>query len=48
MESIVKLGRLSGVFNILKPPGMSSHDVVKFIRENLKDTKVGHRDIGPY
>lgn len=42
MESIVKLGRLSGVFNILKPPGMSSHDVVKFIRENLKDTKVGH------
>lgn len=34
---------LDGMLNILKPPGMTSHDVVSFIRRRLpKGTKVGH------
>jgi len=33
----------SGIFNVLKPPGMTSHDVVDFMRRLLpKRTKVGH------
>lgn len=27
---------------MLKPPGMTSHDVVSWVRRNLKTTKVGH------
>lgn len=30
------------VFNVLKPPGMTSHDVVSFIRRTLQIKKVGH------
>ncbi|MDK2836604.1 MAG: tRNA pseudouridine55 synthase [Thermosediminibacterales bacterium] len=32
---------MDGILNILKPPGMTSHDVVDFIR-HLTKTKVGH------
>lgn len=33
---------LNGILNILKPPGMSSHDVVGFVRRTLSIKKVGH------
>ena len=33
---------LNGIVNILKPPGMSSHDVVSFVRRTLGIKKVGH------
>ena len=33
---------MQGVINILKPPGMTSHDVVAFVRRVLKVKKVGH------
>lgn len=33
---------ISGILNILKPPGMTSHDVVSYIRRSLKIKKVGH------
>lgn len=33
---------LSGIFNVLKPPGMTSHDVVNFIRKTINSKKVGH------
>lgn len=31
-----------GAFNILKPPGMSSHDLVRVVRKELKGIKIGH------
>ena len=33
---------VSGFLNILKPPGMSSHDVVGFVRRVLHEKRVGH------
>src|SRR5690554_4816415 len=33
---------MDGIINVLKPPGMSSHQVVSFIRRLLKTKKVGH------
>ncbi|MEW9121885.1 MAG: tRNA pseudouridine(55) synthase TruB [Thermotaleaceae bacterium] len=33
---------MDGILNILKPPGMTSHDVVGWIRKVLKTKKVGH------
>lgn len=33
---------MNGVVNVLKPPGMSSHDVVNFIRRNFGIKKAGH------
>ena len=33
---------MDGILNILKPPGMSSHDVVSFIRKATRQKKVGH------
>jgi tRNA pseudouridine55 synthase len=33
---------LDGFLNILKPPGMSSHGVVKFLRECFPGVKIGH------
>ena len=33
---------MQGVINVLKPPGMTSHDVVSFVRRILKEKKVGH------
>lgn len=34
--------KVDGIINVLKPPGMSSHDVVNFIRRTAKEKKVGH------
>lgn len=33
---------LNGIINVLKPPGMTSHDVINFIRKTLNMKKVGH------
>jgi len=33
---------MDGVLNLLKPPGMTSHDVVAFVRRTLGEKKVGH------
>lgn len=33
---------MNGIFNILKPPGMTSHDVVSFTRKTINQRKVGH------
>jgi tRNA pseudouridine55 synthase len=33
---------MDGVLNLLKPPGMTSHDVVSFVRRTLNTKKVGH------
>lgn len=33
---------LNGILNVLKPTGMSSHDVVSFVRKALNIKKVGH------
>jgi len=33
---------MNGLLNILKPPGMTSHDVVSFVRRNYRIKRVGH------
>jgi len=33
---------MNGIVNVLKPPGMSSHQVVSFMRKQLQVKKVGH------
>lgn len=33
---------MDGIFNVLKPPGMTSHDVVAFLRRALNTKKIGH------
>ena len=33
---------MNGIINVLKPPGMTSHDVVSYIRKILNMKKVGH------
>lgn len=33
---------MNGIINVLKPPGMTSHDVVSFIRRIFGQQKVGH------
>lgn len=33
---------MDGIINVLKPPGMSSHQVVSFVRKQLKIKRVGH------
>lgn len=33
---------MNGILNVLKPPGMTSHDVIYFVRKKLKMKKVGH------
>lgn len=33
---------MNGVVNVLKPPGMSSHQVVSFMRRQLQLKKIGH------
>lgn len=33
---------MDGIINVLKPPGMTSHDVIYFIRKQLNISKVGH------
>lgn len=33
---------MDGIFNVLKPPGMTSHDVIGFLRRALHTKKIGH------
>lgn len=33
---------MDGIFNVLKPPGMTSHDVIGFLRRALQTKKIGH------
>jgi tRNA pseudouridine55 synthase len=33
---------ISGIINVLKPPGMTSHDVVSWVRRTINVRKVGH------
>jgi tRNA pseudouridine55 synthase len=33
---------MNGIINVLKPPGMTSHDIIYFVRRQLKMKKVGH------
>ena len=33
---------MDGIFNVLKPPGMTSHDVIGFLRRALNTKKTGH------
>lgn len=33
---------MDGIFNVLKPPAMTSHDVIGFLRRVLKTKKIGH------
>ena len=33
---------MNGIINVLKPPGMTSHDIINFMRKRLKMKKVGH------
>ncbi len=33
---------MDGVLNINKPSGMTSHDVVQFVRRLLREKKIGH------
>ncbi|AFK86835.1 MULTISPECIES: tRNA pseudouridine(55) synthase TruB [Thermoanaerobacterium] len=33
---------MDGFLNVLKPPGMTSHDIISFLRKNLNIKKVGH------
>ena len=33
---------MNGILNVLKPPGMTSHDVISFIRRLIGQKKVGH------
>ncbi|VBB08045.1 trna pseudouridine synthase ii trub [Lucifera butyrica] len=33
---------MTGIINVLKPPGMTSHDVVAFVRRTLGEKKAGH------
>lgn len=37
-----QLTNITGVLNLLKPPGMTSHDVVDFVRRLLETKRVGH------
>ena len=34
--------KMDGILNVLKPPGMTSHDVINWIRKNLNVKKAGH------
>ena len=33
---------INGLLNVLKPPGMTSFDVVAYLRRVLKEKKIGH------
>lgn len=33
---------MNGILNVLKPPGMTSHDVVNFVRRTLSVARAGH------
>lgn len=36
------MNRMSGIINVIKPPGMSSHQVVSYVRKLLRMDRVGH------
>lgn len=36
------MNNINGILNILKPPNMTSHDIVSLVRKKLKVKKVGH------
>jgi tRNA pseudouridine55 synthase len=42
MKGNMESKHLNGIINVLKPPGMTSHDVVSFIRRIAKTKKAGH------
>ena len=42
MKNINNISNLNGILNILKPTGMTSHDVVSSVRKILNTKKVGH------
>ncbi|MCX7710956.1 MAG: tRNA pseudouridine(55) synthase TruB [Clostridia bacterium] len=42
MQEQKKNSEISGILNILKPPGMTSFDVVGYLRRMLKIKKIGH------
>src|SRR5690554_2909531 len=33
---------MDGILNVLKPPGMTSHDVINWVRKTLNEKKAGH------
>lgn len=33
---------MEGILNVLKPPGMTSHDVISFLRRTLRERQIGH------
>ena len=33
---------MDGFINLLKPPGMTSHDAVGYVRRQLGEKKIGH------
>jgi len=33
---------MDGLINVLKPPGMTSFDVVAYLRKILREKKIGH------
>ena len=33
---------VDGILNVLKPPGMTSHDVIGYLRRVLQTKKIGH------
>lgn len=37
-----RVGRISGFLNLLKPPGMTSHDAVSYVRRLTGGIRVGH------
>lgn len=38
----MELSEINGILNVLKPPGMTSHDVISFLRRRMKIKKAGH------
>lgn len=39
---MISINGLNGILNVLKPPGMTSFDVVAFLRRVLGEKKIGH------
>lgn len=39
---MIALNRYNGILNVLKPPGMTSFDVVAYLRRILHEKKIGH------
>ena len=39
---IMQSSGINGILNVFKPPGMTSHDVINYLRRTLKEKKAGH------